>query len=129
MQRAIELHDSEVISIHELETAVIVRLDVYIHASPARPGIDRGTGWTQEAVLVLERACVDERPSDDELRISDGALTDGPRLHDNLVPLPFATSQPVTVTFSGAEGRLSARGENGELFLLGEPRYVEDFEP
>ena len=52
----IEVHDSTVQRITDVSGSVSIDLSAYIHKSDGRLGIDRGTGWVQEARLTFGRS-------------------------------------------------------------------------
>ena len=56
MNTVIEIHDSRVTEISNRNGTVIVHFQpTYLHKSEGRPGLDAGTGWVQEARLILQR--------------------------------------------------------------------------
>lgn len=54
--RAVELHDSQVISVRLEGGTCVIELAAYVHDSDGTPGVDAGTGWTQAAQLTLHGA-------------------------------------------------------------------------
>src|SRR5207249_3264944 len=93
MNTLIELHDSCVALVSKESDTVIVRFaPAYVHKSEGCPGVDPGTGWIQDAVLVvgeaLVRGTIPALPCD----VADGELTVGDQLHPNAIPLPLDTA-------------------------------------
>ncbi len=101
----------------------------YLHKSDGRPGIDPGTGWTQDAVLILDGGTVLGTVPFLPCDVSDGAIVVGGRGHPNTIPLPLETSAAVEVKLLFTSGdEVVIRGHGAQLELLGQPNYVEDFE-
>lgn len=122
-RRAIELHDSKVLSVTEQGGAVHVRLDAYLHVSSGDPGRDAGTGWSQEVELVIANGAIRESPQG-TLWILDGRITvDGAEL--DLLPLPLEEKGDIVIALSGHEGRLSVSGRGIAVVEKGEPVFVE----
>ena len=121
--RALELHDSKVLSVVADGAAVRILLDAYVHVSTGKPGRDAGTGWSQEVALVVAFGTVHE-PHDGALWILDGEATlDG--VPAGLLPLPLAVEGAVGLTLAGAEGRLRVSGRGLTVVEQGEPVFVE----
>src|SRR5947207_1455017 len=85
----LELHDSRVDGVDLSGSNAIVHFShAYIHKSKGTPGRDTGTGWSQEASLVLsEFTVLGELPTLPNT-ISDGFLEVGGIKHV-LLALPF----------------------------------------
>ena len=65
MNEAIELHDSDLAAVKVAGDAVILCFHpAYIHRSAGKPGIDAGTGWTQDATITISGAPKVEATSD-----------------------------------------------------------------
>jgi len=125
--RAVEFHDSEVTGIRLDNRDVVVEIIAYVHASQGRPGIDRGTGWSQRAELIVEDATVERSLDSNYLWITDGFLEVNSKRFNNLLPVPFGESGKINLKLSGAEGSLWLSGRRVRLLLTGTPTYVEDF--
>src|SRR5277367_1401136 len=91
----IEIHDSRVVEINGSNGIVAVHFKpAYLHKSEGRPGIDVGTGWSQEAKLFFSKATVGGDFPDWPCDIMDGEIVvDGER-HDNLIPVPLEVAKP-----------------------------------
>lgn len=131
MNAKIEIHDSKVAEISRLDGAVLVHfLPAYLHKSQGRPGLDPGTGWVQEARLLFSDAnvsgCLPDLPCD----VTDGELLVGAERHDNAIPIPLTAvaSTELRLVFDPAHIVL-VTGQAVRLELVGEPRYVEPFNP
>ncbi len=131
MNTAIEIHDSRVAEIGGHNGTVLVHfLPAYLHKSQGRPGADPGTGWVQEARLVFSDAtisgCLPDLPCD----VMQGELLVGSERHNNAIPVPLtvAASTELRLVFYSTH-KVSVTGRAVRLELLGEPRYVEQFNP
>jgi hypothetical protein len=131
MNTAIELHDSTVADIVQTEEGIVVRfLPAYLHKSQGRPGVDSGTGWVQEVHLLLVDGMVTGQHPDLPCRVHDGDLVVGPNRHINgiPVPLPDAIATELRLVFALGD-TVTIKGRGGRLELLGDARYVEEFNP
>ena len=128
MRSGLELHDSRVdgVEINDGDTYLHFS-HAYIHKSKGTPGRDRGSGWSQEALLIVAGA-VSLRPLPSlPNTISDGYLEVGGIKH-TLLPLPFTRRAAVRLCLVFADGasmEMSGRGASVEL--LGKAIYLEDF--
>ncbi len=131
MNSIIELHDSTVAAISREGSAIEVRFEpAYVHKSTGRPGIDPGTGWTQDARLVISGASLTGTAPDLPCAVLDGDLLLGQERHDNSLPVPLDMAGLIRLRLEfGLGSQLIVTGVGVRLELLGEPCYVEDFEP
>ena len=131
MNTTIEIHDSTIAQIVEQNGAVIVHFQpAYLHKSEGRPAFDAGTGWVQEARLILSDASIiGDFPNWPCDLMGGEIVVDGER-HDNLVPTPLEVAKPTEmhlVCDSIHAVDIMSRGV--KLEWIGEPRYVEEFRP
>ncbi|WP_041856021.1 hypothetical protein [Candidatus Korobacter versatilis] len=133
----IEIHDSELddISLKGAD-AVLHFPKVYVHSSAGRPSIDRGTGWGQEAVLRIGNAMItgvfleESRTANGGVHsLWDGALTIDGTVSDNLVPIPLDVHGAVELEIQCWGETVRISGDSARLELIGEPKYIERFEP
>lgn len=127
MRSGLELHDSRVSQIDLSDgVATIYFSHAYIHKSKGTPGRDRGTGWSQEARLVLSEA---ETPGLLPLlpnTISEGFLEVGGIRHE-LIPLPFKRKVGAKLYLAFIDGvQIEIIGERPFIELLGTPIYLQD---
>ena len=129
LRGALELHDSSVDNVDLSGGNATVHFShAYIHKSKGMPGRDPGTGWSQEALLVLfEVAACGPLPTLPET-ISDGFLEVGGIKH-TLLPLPFKrkVDAKLYLIFSDG-GHLDIIGKRPIIELLGRPIFIEDLE-
>jgi hypothetical protein len=129
MKSGLELHDSRVDEINVSNGNVSVHFSyAYIHKSKGKPGRDSGTGWSQEALLVLSDVTTCGPLPTLPNTISDGFLEVGGIKH-TLLPLPFKRKVGAKLDLVFSDGaRLEIRGSRPTVELLGQPIYVDDFE-
>lgn len=128
MTSGLELYDSR---IDELQ---IVGSDARVHFSHAcilkskgAPGRDAGSGWSQEALLVIRGAVVTAPLPVLPNTIADGWLRVGGIRH-GLLPLPFKRKAEVELSLVYADGTgLRIAGRGAVVELLGKATYLEDF--
>jgi hypothetical protein len=136
--RAIEIHDSMLARIAlQSGVAVLYFPQVYIHSSEGRPAIDAGTGWTQEALIRIERAHIDGKLSNESSEassgqahcLSDGSLRIDGSISDNLIPIPLDVKGDIELTLEWCGGIVHVHGNSASLELIGTAEYVEEFHP
>lgn len=127
MNRAVELHDSELKSVRWEGESVLLELTVYVHSSEGSPGLDAGEGWEQDAEIRIGRAKVEHLPAGGRLWILGGSVQVADTTFNDVLPLPFDRPGPVSVRLSGAEGSFTATGDRMLLTLNGPPRNVEQY--
>ncbi|MEO8628331.1 MAG: hypothetical protein ABI612_09560 [Betaproteobacteria bacterium] len=99
----------------------------YIHKSAGKPGRDRGTGWSQEALLILPEVekCGSLPPLPN--LISEGFLEVGGIKH-RLIPLPFRRKVGARLLLVFVDGtELEIVGNKPFIELGGSPIYLEEF--
>ena len=98
----------------------------YIHKSSGRPGRDPGTGWSQEALLVIFNATIVPPGPSLPNTISDGFLAVGGIKH-TLLPLPFKRKVDVQLALVFTDGtRLDITGHGAVVELLGKGIFLEE---
>lgn len=98
----------------------------YIHKSKGSPGKDSGTGWSQEAQLVMQGASSEVPLPPLPNTISEGYLEVGGIKHA-LIPLPFKRRVAATLYLVFIDGnQLEIVGDRPFVELLGAAIYLED---
>jgi hypothetical protein len=98
----------------------------YIHKSTGTPGRDRGTGWSQEARLVLAEAVASGPLPVLPNTISEGFLEVGGIRHQ-LIPLPFRRKVDAKLNLIFVDNsRLELMGKRPYIELLGPAIFLED---
>jgi hypothetical protein len=107
--------------------AIIHFSHAYIHKSTGTPGRDRGTGWSQEARLVLSEVATSGPTPPLPNTIAEGFLEVGGIRHE-IIPLPFKRKVGGRLYLLFVDGsEVELVGERPFLELLGAPIYLEDF--
>ena len=128
MSSGLELHDSRVSRIELVDGAAMIHFShAYIHKSKGKPGREPGTGWSQEAELVLWEAAASGPLPPLPNTISEGFLEVGGIRHD-LIPLPFKRKVGARLYLLFVDGaQTEIVGNKPVIELLGRPIYLEDF--
>lgn len=128
MRSGLELHDSRVSQIEVLDgVARIYFSHAYIHKSKGTPGRDRGTGWSQEAQLVLSGVDASGRLPSLPNTISEGFLEIGGIRHE-IIPLPFKRKVSAKLYLRFVDGiDVEIIGEKPFIEVGGTPIYLEGF--
>ncbi len=129
MNRMVEIHDSTFAGIEAVGPDVVVRLaPAYVHHSEGRPGVDPGSVWLQDVDLIIRQAAIESSPSRFPGWLSEGILSIGEAIWENVIPLPLTAPGVVSFSADTGEGEtLVVRGMDAEALPRGEPRYVEPF--
>lgn len=128
MRNSLELHDSRIDWVEIAGSDARVHFShAYIHKSEGTPGRDRGTGWSQEALLVISNATATGPSPSLPNTVSDGFLDVGDIEH-TLLPLPFKRKATVKLCLVFTDGQqLKIAGRGAVVELLGQAIYLEDF--
>lgn len=128
MKSGLELHDSRVSQIEVLDGVATIHFShAYIHKSKGTPGKDRGTGWSQEAQLVISGVGAIGRWPSLPNSISEGFLEIGGIRHE-IIPLPFKRKVGAKLSLLFADGTdVEIIGEKPFIELGGTPTCLEDF--
>jgi hypothetical protein len=128
LHKAIELHDTTVVSVFEVGTQIVVVLQAYVHTSNGRPAWDAGSGWVQAAVLTFFEGRIEGTLPDLPADIWEGDLIVDGEVLQNAVPIPLSHIGEVVLKLQlAAPESLIIRGEGANLTLIGEAVYVEEF--
>lgn len=128
MRSGLELHDSRVTHIELVDGVAMIRFShAYIHKSKGSPGRDPGTGWSQEAQLVLWEASAAGPLPPLPNTISEGFLEVGGIRHE-IIPLPFKRKVGATLCLLFVDGvQAEIVGAKPVINLLSTPIYLEEF--
>jgi hypothetical protein len=130
VNRAVELHDSELASVTLVDTSAVLSFShAYVHESIGQPGVDVGSGWYQPANFVVTHATVAplvQLPAS----VSGGSLRAAGRLHENVIPLAASLAGPIDLSLALSAGDiLVVHGDTLSIELHGERSAVENFSP
>ena len=128
MSSGLELYDSRVDEVRIVDSDARVHFShAYIHKSKGRPGRDAGSGWSQEALLVIGGAVLAAPLPVLPNTVADGCLQVGGIRH-SVLPLPFRRKAEVDLALVFADGTsLRIFGRGAVLELLGKATYLEDY--
>ena len=124
--RAIEFHDSTLDSVQVDGTNLTIRFSAaYIHESNGKPGLDAGSGWTQEALIHMKGASVEGTIHELPCNLWDGSLRLGGDLFE-MIPIPLAYEGGIEINLE-QDGKMRITGTHVHLELVGKAIYVEQF--
>lgn len=127
MNAAIELHDSVVEAINVTCGAVTIKLSAYVHRTEGRPGIDAGSGWSQDVELAFGNGAVEHRPNNFPCTLFRSEVT-GLIGATGMIPLPCYLPSNVRLEAIDTMGdRLTIRGNSLEARAVSDGEYVERF--
>jgi hypothetical protein len=122
----IEFHDSRLVAVNVLDACVELVLDAYVHAWDVVKDTRRGTGWTQPVRITLTGGDVPSDTLVTPAEISNGRMGVGALVHDNLVPLPFGSSETTDIRLEFADAHfVELHGTSVSVEAAGAARYVE----
>lgn len=126
MKSTLELPDSRIDDLDIVEGIARIHFS-HAYIRKTKGARDTGTGWSQEAMLILE----DAEPASEfpplPNTIEDGYLEVGGIRHE-LIPLPFRRKVGATLRLTFTDGsRLELTGTRPAVELLGTPLYVDTF--
>jgi hypothetical protein len=129
LNKAIELHNSEVGAITNLHGRIVVHFSpAYLHQSEGRPGVDSGTGWTQAVDMIFESAQISGRAPDFPCVIWNGDFSVEGRGQQGLISIPLCecSESELNLQFDEIQS-LCIRGKQLKLILLESPKFIERF--
>ncbi len=127
MNRALELPESHVSFINLWDgNATILFSHAYIHKARGRPGKEAGSGWSQEAELLLFDVTVFGSLPPLPNTIAKGFLEVSGIKHE-LIPLPFQRKVAAILSLEFVDGSVvTIAGHKPGIELLGRPTYLEE---
>lgn len=131
--RAIEIHDSvlDALSLHNGD-AVLHFSHLYIHETEGVPGIDAGTGWSQQGKLTISTGIIEGSFSELPRDLWDGCLAMDGTVSENMIPVPLDYKGKIELrleSWAQVSEIISISGKGARLELIGEAEYVEEFKP
>ncbi len=130
MNKALEIHDSNLKEIKNNDLSIILCLDkAIIHHSEGIPGIDKGTCWLQSIEIYLKNASIINEPEDIPNELDYGYFIINGTKYDNMINVPFKESGEIDImleTLYGNELRINAR--KIAIAEINSPQYLQDFE-
>ncbi len=128
MSSGLELYESRVSRLDLADgTARLHFSHAYIYKAKGTPGRDPGTGWSQEAELVMEEAVIDAPLPPLPNMIAGGFLELEGERHE-VIPLPLAAEGSGRLHLVFDDGSvLDIAGNRPAIHLLGKAIALEDF--
>jgi hypothetical protein len=129
MNSAIEIHDSSLVSIEKHGDLLELRFDAYIHTSEGTPGVDAGTGWTQDVILFFDDGILEGSITQWPADLYDGTLEIDGEAIENTIPIPLDRKGNIQLTLKPKfiDDPILVRSTHVLLELEGAPIYVEKF--
>ena len=125
---AVEIHDSTLERIEHDGDDLVAVFSAYVHRSAGRPGIDAGSGWSQELHLRFRRGLPSGNVEAVPMELLDGDLDVSGERFSNVIPIPLSCTGPVSIELRGwNDTRIIIRGEAVEGAFVGQARYIEEF--
>ena len=133
MNTSIELHDTAVLSLHEVRGTMYLVFDCILHQSEGEPGVAEGDVYGQVQVWVLADASslqyIESLPDS----IYDGALTFGtpPVRCENMFSMQDSFAGPIVLNLELCDSgkKIGLTGSRLTIFEVGERRLIEKFRP
>jgi hypothetical protein len=125
--RAIEIHDSvlDTMSLYNGD-ALLHFSHLYIHESEGVPGIDAGTGWSQEGDLTISNAVVEGSFSEWPADLHKGQIAVDGTVYKNEIPISLNVQGKIELRLQSWSDVISIIGTGAKLELIGEATYLEE---
>jgi hypothetical protein len=125
MRENIEFHDSTIIAIAYKGTSLCLSLNAYAHRWDMVAGKWQGTGWVQPVQIIISGGTF-EKPPKLPVDLTGGQLRTGQVTCNNMVTLPFMSSEPAVLHLELASGEVfDVSGRDIAIASTGPGRYVE----
>jgi hypothetical protein len=125
--RAIEIHDSVVDALSlDNGDAVLHFSHLYIHESEGVPGIDAGTGWSQEGNLTISNAVVEGSFSEWPADLHKGQIAVDGTVYENEIPISLNVVGRIELRLQSWSDVILIIGKGAKLELVGEATYLEE---
>lgn len=123
-----ELFDARLSDVRFLERRVELHFSyAHIHKTVGLPGRDTGKGWTQDTILTLEGAELEEPLPPLPNTIAEGYLEVYGERYE-LIPLPFLKEGPALLRLEFIDGNtVELRGMSPAIKLEGEKIFIEGY--
>lgn len=127
LQTSIEFHDSDLSACNLQGAMLVIELrPAYVHKWEMKNGMWIGTGCVQDAELKIDNAIVPKKMPALPIEITNGTISVGNTVFDNLVQVPFDKHGPTRLLFQLVNGdTLDVSGRGISINLKGEATFVE----
>jgi hypothetical protein len=127
---AVEIHDSTLDRVESHGDSLVAVFNAYVHRSFGRPGIDDGTGWSQELRLRVRNGKITGDIGLVPRVLLGGYLELSGEKFANWLPVPLDHDGPTRIELqSRSEWQVVILGEGLEARLTGAGEYIEEFRP
>ena len=128
MGSELELYDARVSYIRSSEGQTAIHFSyALIHKTKGTPGRDTGRSWTQDSVLLLDEAELDDALPPFPNTVVEGFLEVNGARHE-LISLPFEQEGSARLHLEFIDGTtLDVRGENPVIKLEGQKIFLEGY--
>lgn len=127
---AVEIHDSTLETVRPSGDDLVVVIDAYVHRSAGRPGIDRGTGWSQSLELRFLEGKASGSTVTCPVELLAGRLVLSGEVFQNLISIPLDHRGSSRLELeSWNDVRIVLEGEGVTATFVGPPEYIEEFAP
>lgn len=126
--RALEFHDSVILTIEQAPRGVRILLNGYVHSSEGNPGLDPGDGGSQEIEINLD--CESRAPPRPlRTKLSSGEIVVDGNAVEDLLPLPFNARGEISLAMWSGSVLEDIFIETTAISVepRGEARWVEAF--
>ena len=106
--------------------AVLHFSHLYIHETEGVPGIDAGTGWSQEGNLTISDAVVEGSFSEWPADLHKGQIAVDGTVYDNLIPISLSVVGMIELQLQSWGDVILIIGKGAKLELVGEATYLEE---
>jgi len=126
MIRALEFHDSRLMTISEAIGRTEIVLRGYVHQWERHRDVWKGTGWIQQVRIRVLDSIPQTAEPEGPVGLSDGAIDTSDGRLNNGVELPFEASGPCTISIQTTQGDIiTVTGREVFVIAEGEPTFVE----
>jgi hypothetical protein len=130
LNAAVEIHDSTLERVETSNGDLVVVIHAYVHRSSGRPGVDRGTGWSQLAHFRFLVGKATGSVGSIPMELLDGRMILSGRTLSNVIPMPLDHVGPSRLELeSWNEVKVVIEGGGVTCRLVGPPIYLEEFKP
>lgn len=122
----LEFHDSKIVSVAQVDGAIQIALDAYLHRWDKSTGVWKGEGWRQPVLITMTGTLSPAHASLAAVDLETGEIQAGEIAHTHLIPLPLSAAGPASVRLESTEGEvLEFSGRDLKIETIGEGRFVE----
>lgn len=126
---AIELHDTTLVAVRELDQIAVVELIACLHESDGQPGRDDGTVWRQNVQITIAGANVISNLICLPDNIVDGMLVLDGETYENIFPVPQTFDGDCCIRLDFANDKqLVINGNNFQVTVHGDRQFKETFQ-